>query len=324
MLKLAGAILVLLMDLFTGPSQIFAQPIDDAVVKSVVQILTPPRANRRGDIGTGFLITVPLEAANEQGLASFLVTNKHMLGEWNPIDGDFDHNDWIMVRLYRDMLIPEGPVEEVQVQLKMPDGKLDLSRLALHPEKTVDVAVVRIDDVVMKHQKQIRKRLKFRSLTKDWLEPFAELPGPYGYIGAPVFALGYPRGITSLLTNYPIAKRGHLAATAGEEIALDTSWTLRNGQQSGIVVRGKLFLIDGLIVSGNSGGPIVFPGAGAIGKDPKTEQLTIKARGSSKVLGIVSGGFGSSGLSYAYATDYFRSLIDDLLVRGRNFKNTNR
>lgn len=315
MRKLAGAILVLLMDLFTGPPQIFAQPIDDAVVKSVVQILTPPRANRPGDIGTGFLIAAPFKGANKQGLASFLVTNKHMLGEWNPIDGDFNHNDWIMVRLYRDMPTPEGPVEEVQVQLKMPDGKLDLSRLALHPEKTVDVAVVRTDDVFMKYQNQIRKRLNMKVLTKDWLERFADLPGAFGYMGAPVFALGYPRGITSLLTNYPIAKRGHLAATAGEEIALNTSWILRSGQQSGIVVRGKLLLIDGLIVPGNSGGPVVFPGAGAFGRDPKTGQVMMKSAGSSKVLGIVSTGLGPSGLSYAYATDYFRSLIDDLLVR---------
>jgi hypothetical protein len=74
-----------------------------------------------------------------------------------------------------------------------------------------------------------------KTLSTDWLEKFGNLPGDFGYIGARVFALGYPQGITSL-------------------------WVTRSGKQTDIPVRGKLILVYGLIVPGNSGGPIVLPG----------------------------------------------------------------
>jgi hypothetical protein len=75
-----------------------AQAIDDYVFKSVIQVSTPQ------SIGTGFLIAVPFEGArNDQWLASFLVTNKHMVGQWNPIDGDYEHYGSITLHLYRNV-----------------------------------------------------------------------------------------------------------------------------------------------------------------------------------------------------------------------------
>jgi hypothetical protein len=287
-----------------------AQPfISDQVLKSVIQIVTPQQTT-----GTGFLVAVPSKRAEQSsGVMSFLVTNKHMLGNWNPIDGDFDHHDSITVYLYRTVAAADPPTQRVHVPLKTPDDKLNVSRVAFHPDKTVDVAIVRIDDLASQHFNKLREPVNMKVLTPEWLEPFVNLPGKYGYVGAQIFALGYPQGITSLLTNNPVAKVGHLSATAGEELALRTQWVTRAKQTSTIRLRGKLILVDGLIVGGNSGGPIVLPSSGIWGRDPKTGETVMGHGGSSKVWGIVSSGVTPAGLSWAYATDYITSLIEVFL-----------
>jgi hypothetical protein len=204
-------------------------------------------------------------------------------------------------------------VEKVEIPLKKRDGVLDVARVALHPERTVDVAAVRTDDVVMAHMNRIRTRMTSKVLLMDRLIAFADLPGSYGHIGQQVFALGYPHGITSVLTNYPIAKVGHLAATAGEELALSTKWLRRDGKESAVTVRGKLILVDGLLVPGNSGGPVVLPGSGLWDINPKTGETVMQTGGSTMVLGIVSAGWAPAGLTYAYATDYIKDVIGSLL-----------
>lgn len=293
---------------------IFAQPIDDVVLKSVIQITTST-----GKTGTGFLFGSKIHGSGDQrGMPLFVVTNRHMLADYNPIDGDFGQFDWITLYLYRNAPMHDGPVEKVQVNLKAADGKFDMARVAVHANGTVDVAAVRMDDVVEKHLRNLGRRLNSKILHHEWLEPFANLPGSYGYIGGRVFALGYPHGITSLLTNHPIAKAGHLAATAGEELALNTYWPTprRKRKDAEITIRGKLLLIDGLIVGGNSGGPVILPGGGGLfGRDPKTGETVMQSHGPTKILGIVSAGWTTAGLSYAYATDYIKEVIDTFLTR---------
>lgn len=291
-----------------------AQPIiSDQVLNSVIQVSTSPVTTPKGSqsfTGTGFLVAVPSQRAiTPDGFISFLVTNKHMLGDWNPIDGDFDHYDWITMHMYRDTVTSDGPVERVRIPLKSSDGKLDVRRVAVHPDKTIDVAIVRYDDLVMAHQNRIMQRMTTKVLVMDWLEPFASLPGSLGHIGGQVLALGYPNGITSRLSNRPIAKVGHLAATAGEELEIETKWNnTRSKQPSSASVRGKLILVDGLIAGGNSGGPIVFPGMG-FGRNPKGETI-FQSGGPSKILGVVSSGWAPYGLSFAYSVDYVKSVIE--------------
>jgi hypothetical protein len=168
----------------------------------------------------------------------------------------------------------------------------------LDPDPLVDVAVIRVDDFLAKYP---TAKVHVWSLDTDFLQPFSELPGFYANIGALVFALGYPQGVTSLLTNYPVAKVGHLAARGGEELAI---------QSGRVVYRGKLLLIDGLLVGGNSGGPIVLPGVGAQGVDLETGQIKVRMSGSSRIIGIVSNKTSPDGLVIAFSSDYVRSLID--------------
>ena len=267
----------------------FAQGvIDQPVVQSVVQVLGPIRADGSRSLGSGFLISVEIPGVTTGPLdPTFLVTNKHVIGSFNPTDKDKNlvPEDWIGVRFYI-RSIP--PTNEVRIPLKDANGELDTSRTVLDPDPLVDVVAIRVDDFLARYR---TAKVHVWSLDIDFLQPFSELPGFYANIGALVFALGYPRGVTSLLTNYPVAKVGHLAARGGEELAI---------QSGPVVYRGKLFLIDGLLVGGNSGGPIVLPGVGAHGVDLETGQTKARISGSSRIIGIVSNKTSPDGLVIAF------------------------
>ncbi len=185
--------------------------IEQAVLDSVVQIITSTN-----ETGTGFLIGITLDETKNQKTV-FLVTNKHMLGCWNPIDGKVvSINDWITVRLYRKKPESSGPTLDIRVQLKHPDGSLDTSQVALHPDSSVDVAVVRLDQSFFKTE-GFEGTLPLTALPRDYFKSFDSLPDGFTDVGSLVFALGYPGGITSVLTNRPVAKAGYLAAVPGKE-----------------------------------------------------------------------------------------------------------
>jgi hypothetical protein len=282
--------------------------IERAVVDSVVQVVTPTSGK-----GTAFLIGIPLEETKDRREHVFLVTNKHMLGDWNPADGDFKSiHDWITVRLYKKRSESSGPVIDIRVRLKHPDGSLDKSQVALHTDPSVDVAVVELNGKIF-HPQEFELVKPVQTLLRTYFISFNGLHDEFTGIGSLVLALGFPLGITSVLTNRPVAKAGYLAATPGEELALDTPWKTRDGKIASVTVRGKLLLIDGLIVPGNSGGPVVLPAGGRFGHDSASGKFQIRMSNSSRIIGVVSSILGPSGLSIAYSTDYVNELIESLL-----------
>lgn len=282
--------------------------IEQAVLDSVVQIITSTK-----ETGTGFLIGVTPDDTKDQKGAIFLVTNKHMLGCWNPVEGKVvSINDWITVRLYRKKPESSGPVIDVRVQLKHPDGSLDTSQVALHRDSSVDVAVVSLERSILK-TKGFEGISPLRGLKRDYFKSFDSLRDGFTDIGNLVFALGYPRGITSVLTNRSVAKAGYLAAIPGEELALNTKWMTCDGKEGSMIVRGKLLLIDGLIVPGNSGGPVLLPAGQSFGQDLTSGLFQIRMTKNNRIIGIVSSGLGPSGLSYAYSSDYIHELIESLM-----------
>jgi hypothetical protein len=58
---------------------------DSALLKSVLRIETSPTSNGEPNIGGGFLVTATEDATGRV----FLVTNKHMIGDWNYADGNY-------------------------------------------------------------------------------------------------------------------------------------------------------------------------------------------------------------------------------------------
>jgi len=281
--------------------------IEQAILDSVVQIITSTN-----ETGTGFLMEGTFDETKDQKTA-FLVTNKHMLGCWNPVNGKLvSINDWITVRFYRKKPESLGPVLDIRVQLKHPDGSLDTSQVALHPDSSVDVVVVKLEQSISK-TKGFEGIIPLSILSWGYFKSFDSLPDGFTDIGSLVFALGYPRGITSVLTNRPVAKAGYLAAVPGQELALNTKWKTCDGKEGSVIVRGKLFLIDGLIVPGNSGGPVLLPAGELFGQDLTSGKFQIRMTQKNRIIGIVSSGLGPSGLTYAYSSDYIDELIKSLL-----------
>lgn len=123
--------------------------------------------------------------------------------------------------------------------------------------------------------------------------------------------MGYPLGITSLKNNYPIAKSGYLASLPGEEFVVNFPVMNRKDERVSARIQGKILAIDGLIVGGNSGGPVVLPIESKVRHDPKTKQLQFATEATKNfVIGIVSSILGASGVNIAYSSDYVRDLIE--------------
>ena len=288
--------------------------IEATVPKSVVQVNTPPvfKDKTTGRFhpgnGTGLIVGRMSAIGKDPRFVSVLITNKHMIGNWNPVEGKVSRIfDWIELKLYKKQPDPTSPVIVVRVPLKTASGTQDTTRLALHSDDQVDLVAVRFDlDIPPNTDYNVQ------TLDVGYLVPFDRVKSIPAGLGDMVFALGYPSGITSIDTNRPIAKVGHLAATPGEALAIRTSWDLSNGKTAASIIRGKLFLIDGLIVGGNSGGPVLLPAGGAFGVDPATGVSALRFTKDNRILGIVSSGWAEAGLAIAYSGDYVLPLIDAL------------
>ena len=83
----------------------------------------------------------------------------------------------------------------------------------------------------------------------------------------------HPSGITSVTTSQPIAKVGYLATPPGELFTIDITTESRLGERRPTRVSGSLFLVDGLLVPGNSGSPLVLPSELKVRRAPDSNQL---------------------------------------------------
>ena len=131
-------------------------------------------------------------------------------------------------------------------------------------------------------------------------------------IGDQLFALGYPYAMHSRRNHFPIAKAGYLASLPGEEFQLQVNAINRNGQPSPAQFDGKIYLVDGLIVPGNSGGPVVKPSEIQIRLNPQSHNFEYSSKPTeNRIVGIVSQTATAAGLSVVYSSDYFLDLIDE-------------
>ena len=278
--------------------------VSEKLLKAVVRINTP--ANQTG---TGFLISNEITDNRDTLRVVFLVTNKHLVGDWNVADGSISiYNDWIDVFLYRRVTSQQIPTK---VHLKDKSGNILKEKFILHPEANIDIVLINIFSELKADS------IDFSSFDMTYLLPFASIKQWGTGLGDQIFALGYPLGVTSLKNNYPIAKSGYVASVPGEEFAINVNVINRNKQKVKTRLNGKILIIDGLIVGGNSGGPIVLPSELLIRRDPKTNQIQFGSKMILNfVIGIVSSTLGPSGLTVCYSSDYIIDLAN-LYLEGK-------
>jgi hypothetical protein len=282
--------------------------LDPVLLKSVVRIEGPPDVQNGVETGGGFLMTL-----TENGTGHvFLITNKHMIGDWNYADADFHtYKPWIMVFFYRTGDATGRRFRATKIDL-LKGADLDTAKVHVHSTPRIDLVAIDVTDKVRDPQEHI----DLIAYAPSFLAAFGKIQDYDTNIADEVIALGYPLGISSLRNDYPIAKMGYLASEPGEEVSIPIKARNRAGDLTNVTIDGKFLVVDGLITNGNSGGPVVLVGGGRwrlteIGHSGKYQQEFLSAPIKNMVTGVVSYGLGG-GLSVIVSSDYLVELITPL------------
>jgi hypothetical protein len=300
------AFIFLLQFCLLNPTVHASDRLDPGLLRTVVRIETPPNAKGEIEIGSGFLFSTATDGSGK----TFLITNKHMIGDWNPVDRNIGtFHPWINVFFYRTGDPSGVNFRASKIELLNPTMLLDTTTVHLHPSESVDI--VAIDVTVTVSNKKI-EHIRSTAYSRSYFVRFDKIRDFLTDIGDQVFALGYPLGISSLRDDYPIAKVGYLAAVPGQEVSIPFKMDNRAGKSVRSIIEGKFLIVDGLIVPGNSGGPVLLVGGVRTHQDPVTNQLEFTNKPlENDVIGVVSLGLGG-GLTVVVSSDYVLDLIDSL------------
>jgi len=249
---------------FWSLSQVCVVSASDKLVSGLLPTVVRieiPNAKSDPAVAGGFIVLTSDDGNGKR----FLVTNKHVVGDWNYADGDIQtFHQWIDVFLYRSNDPSGQSYRATRVNLLNGENRLDSTRVFLHPAPRVDLALIDLTDKFQNPQEHVATN----AFGPSYLVPFQNIKTQMTDIADEVIALGYPLGIRSLKNNYPIAKIGYIASTPGDEVSIPIKVLNRAGVSVNLTLEGKFLVVDGLIVPGNSGGPVVLMGGTRFRMDP--------------------------------------------------------
>lgn len=203
-------------------------PLPKVLLYSTVYI-----KNSFGNVGTGFLIAKNVKES-KQGV--FLITNKHILRK----NGNGEFTKFIEVRFYAKN---QGKsVEWVRIPILLDDGRFTYF-VFMHPQEEVDVVGILMSPFI----KQFQDKLNFTKLGEDLILSREVAQKKLIDAGEDLLILGYPGGIFSENNFLPLVKNGLLASSSSEDLYL------KLGTKE---INGKIYLIEGSLFGGNSGGPV--------------------------------------------------------------------
>lgn len=200
--------------------------------------------------GTGYLVGDTVNTVNQWGgseltwekpaTRAYLVTARHVLGQNASVIGTTDaYGLRYNVRTGDDFVLGRS---DFAIQNKPPNW-------AVHPDTSVDVAVL---DVTTWYAAQQGMFARFCPLSE--LANAVSLAAADCDAGDDVYVLGYPLTLWQGVSNLPIVRKGVLATSPRRPLA----------KVDGTPLRG--FLVDGAILPGSSGSPVIststrfFPG----------------------------------------------------------------
>jgi len=285
-------------------------PIDPQVFSHVVKIDSFSEFRKSRVSGTGFLVSRGFKSDWRTGRALFLVTNKHMLSDWTLADGNISKfNKSIKIHFQAD----EGPRTPVTVALCDRKGRAIRRRVETHMNGQVDLAVVYLG-----RDRGDDRDFTVPSFDVRHLMPFDKMPAQDFKVGSRIYVLGYPYGLTSFRDNHPIAKYGFIASRPGMPLSLQIKVTNRQRKTRLVKFHGKILIVKGPVGPGHSGGPVLSPSQVKPFRNPSTRQWEyFTTPADNLVIGILSGGFGSSGYCYIYGADYIIETLDRFFIRRR-------
>jgi len=249
-------------------------------------------------VGAGFLVSDEVEKGGKKKRLRFLITNKHMIGDYTLSDGNIStYCKTLNVWHYR----ADG--KPTTLALTDTNGAPREHLVLIHPGPKIDIALIALLGDAAK--------IEGTSFDVSYLSQFAETN--WVCFGDQVFALGYPNGIHSMNNSVPIAKAGYVSSLPGETFHISLLVTNRQSLAIANDFEAKVYVVDGLLVHGNSGGPIIMPSENLFRHNPTTGALEFTDKETlNKVIGIMSmtlGNINDTGLSVVYSSDYILDLI---------------
>jgi hypothetical protein len=213
-----------------GLDNIIASPVAHSWIYATILI-----ENEWGERGTGFLVFKALDANNAK---IFLCTNKHVLNKNKKL-----RQTAAKITCYLNETSKDGNIIGVKHELPLtfPNG---MKRWREHYDENVDVLVFDITDIIVQLPNMVKKWCNY-----DLFADKDTLSREDITIGEEVLMIGYPVGYTQGENNFPIVRQGTIASQIGEK------YIEKQGDKKR-VYRG--FLIDGAIIPGSSGSPVIL------------------------------------------------------------------
>jgi hypothetical protein len=195
--------------------------------------------NEWGEKGTGFLVAREI---GKDKVRVFLCTNKHVLNLKKEL-----RDNATKVTLHLNVKEVGGKIfgKPYELPLISPDG---IKRWKEHPETDVDVLAFDVTDLIVTLPEMEKKWADY-SLFAD----IKVLSEQNITIGDEIMVVGYPLGYRQGDSNFPIVRQGIIASQIGEKFIEER---IKDGKKITRVFRG--FLIDGGLIPGSSGSPVVL------------------------------------------------------------------
>ena len=259
-------------------------PVNKLVINTVIEI------QKGNETGSGLLVAI--------GNKRFLVTNKHMVGSWSPVDSLVYSN---IISIYPYSSVKKQP-SYLKLNIKIANiGKPILNKIKVHPNQKIDIAVIDITNDISNFPVENTGFIDTSYfLTLEKAKSFLTY-------GSQVFTIGYPAGIKSFKTNEPLVKSGYLASSLDGNLVMEQNWINRQGMTIKTLIEGKIFIVDGLIIPGNSGGPVMI--------SQEVVWFTINGKLQhlqdlkNYFIGIVSNIYTNTGLATIFSSDNILEVI---------------
>lgn len=192
--------------------------------------------------GTGFLVKRDI---NETSAKIFLVTNKHVLHKERA-------QREVATHIVCHMNKKNEAQEIVGVEINFPliySGTTN-KNWKEHPNEYIDILAIDVTELIITHSDLEKKWVDYSLFITPEIIQSEDLT-----IGDDIMVLGYPSSFKQGNTNFPIVRQGIVASQLGQ-IYVDK--TMKDAQNNIIERQIPGFLIDGGLIPGSSGSPVVL------------------------------------------------------------------
>ncbi|MBN4064413.1 trypsin-like peptidase domain-containing protein [Dehalococcoides mccartyi] len=255
--------------------------------------------NDWGEFGTGFLVSKEFDSGDENYFIKhmYLVTNKHVIGSTKQLRDDVES-----IKLYGDF-VEDGESKKFILDLEINPGGIQE-----HPSPDVDVAAIRATGLFKRFPETKNKCIPITAIKSP-----SELATLNIGAGDRVLIYGYPGGIAHANINAPFIRTGIISSQLGEPLVDQVD---DEGQSRVRTIKG--FLVDGGVVPGQSGSPVIWEppvvereNSGLVWRNRSPELIGIIAE--TRYAPIDSGMIkleGFAGLGLAFDADTIKETIE--------------